>query len=105
MRPPTYWWEPDGAVDLLRMTAPPHSLSPADLPVGTRRRGRPSEDDCAAALYSPADLPVGTRRRRGPFEDHGVAALSIHLPTYRREPDGAVDLLRMTAYLTLRLLD
>jgi len=24
MRPPTYWWEPDGAVDLLRMTAPPH---------------------------------------------------------------------------------
>ena len=43
--------------------------------MGTRRRGRPSEDDCAAALYSPADLPVGTRRRRGPFEDHGVAAL------------------------------
>ena len=37
------------------------------------------------------------RRRRGPFEDHGVAALSIHPPTYRWEPDGAVDLLRMTA--------
>ena len=36
------------------------------------------------------------RRRRGPFEDHGVAALSIHPPTYRREPDGAVDLLRTT---------
>ena len=30
---------------------------------------------------------------------------SIHPPTYRWEPDGAVDLLRMTAYLTLKLLD
>ena len=64
-----------------------------------------SSDPPTCALYSPADLPAGTRRRRGPFEDHGVAALSIHPPTYRWEPDGAVDLLRMTAYLTLRLLD
>jgi hypothetical protein len=79
--------------------------SPADLPVGTRRRRGPYEDHGVAALYSPADLPAGTRRRRGPFEDHGVAALYIHPPTYRWEPDGAVDLLRMTAYLTLKLLD
>ena len=34
-----------------------------------------------------------------------VSPHSIHPPTYRWEPDGAVDLLRMTAYLTLKLLD
>ena len=57
------------------MTAPPHSLSPADLPVRTRRRGRPSEDDRAAApLYAPADLLVGTRRRGRPSEDDRAAA-------------------------------
>ena len=31
IHPPTYRWEPDGAVDLLRPTASPHTPSPADL--------------------------------------------------------------------------
>ena len=34
-----------------------------------------------------------------------VSPHSTHPPTYRWEPGGAVDLLRMTAYLTLKLLD
>ena len=75
--------------------------SPAGLGEAAARADR-GADPPTCALYSPADLPAGTRRRRGPFEDHGVAALSIHPPTYRWEPDGAVDLLRMTACLTLR---
>ena len=68
--------------------------SPADLPVGTRRRRGPYEDHGVAALYSPADLPVGTRRRRRPLGDDGAAAhnsirhlrvaLCTHQPTTPR---------------------
>ena len=53
--------------------------SPAGLGEAAARADR-GADPPTCALYSPADLPVGTRRRRGPLEDHGVAALSIDSP-------------------------
>jgi hypothetical protein len=75
------------------MTAPPHSLSPADLLVGIRRRGRPSEDDRdhPPTYWWEPDGAVDLLRMTAPPHH------SMRPPTYWWEPDGAVDLLRMTA--------
>ena len=53
--------------------------------MGTRRRRGPFEDHGVAALYSPADLPVGTRRRCRPSEDDSGLAKRLEQMAKERE--------------------
>ena len=53
--------------------------------MGTRRCRGPFEDHGVAALYSPADLPVGTRRRCRPSEDDSGLAKRLEQMAKERE--------------------
>ena len=68
--------------------------SPAGLGEAAARADR-GADPPTCALYSPADLPVGTRRRRGPYEDDRVPHAKIAGLTRAVQPGTVVLRLRI----------